>query len=34
MENVLENLRYDVKNWWWYFVNGLLFIATGIAIYA
>ena len=34
MENVLENLRYDVKNWWWYVINGLLFIATGIAIYA
>ena len=34
MENVLENLRYDVKNWWWYLVSGLLFIATGIAIYA
>ena len=34
MENVLENLRYEVKNWWWYIINGLLFIATGIAIYA
>ena len=34
MENVLENLRYDVKNWWWYLVSGLLFIATGIAIFA
>ena len=34
MENVLENLRYDVKNWGWYLVSGLLFIATGIAIYA
>jgi hypothetical protein len=34
MNNVLENIRYDVKNWWWFLITGLLFIATGIAIYA
>jgi uncharacterized membrane protein HdeD (DUF308 family) len=34
MSNVLENIRYDVKNWWWFLITGLLFIATGIAIYA
>ena len=34
MNNVIENIRYDVKNWWWFLITGLLFIATGIAIYA
>jgi len=34
MSNVLENIRYDVKNWWWFLIVGLLFIATGIVIYA
>jgi uncharacterized membrane protein HdeD (DUF308 family) len=32
--NTLETIRYDVKNWWWFLITGLLFIATGIAIYA
>src|SRR4030095_14867866 len=34
MSNVLENIRYDLKSWWWFLITGLLFIATGIAIYA
>ena len=34
MSNVLENIRYDVKNWWWFLIMGILFIATGVIIYA
>src|SRR5262250_277232 len=34
MNSVLENIRYDVKNWWWFLITGILFIATGIIIYA
>jgi uncharacterized membrane protein HdeD (DUF308 family) len=34
MSSVLETIRSDVKNWWWYLVIGILFIITGIAIYA
>ncbi len=34
MNSVLDSIRYDVKNWWWYIIIGILFIATGIAIYA
>ncbi len=34
MNNVLEKIRYDVKNWWWFLITGLFFIAAGIAIYA
>ena len=34
MSNILENIRYDVKNWWWFLIMGLLFIATGVIIYA
>jgi short repeat uncharacterized protein DUF308 len=34
MNNTLDAIRYDVKNWWWFLINGLLFLATGIVIYA
>ena len=34
MSNILENIRYDVKNWWWFLIMGILFIATGVIIYA
>ena len=34
MSNILENIRYDVKNWWWFLITGILFIATGVIIYA
>lgn len=34
MSNVLENIRYDVKNWWWFLIMGILFIATGVIIYS
>ena len=34
MSNILENVRYDVKNWWWFLIMGILFIATGVIIYA
>ena len=34
MSNLIEDIKYNVKNWWWYLVSGLLFIATGIAIFA
>jgi uncharacterized membrane protein HdeD (DUF308 family) len=34
MSNILDNIRYDVKNWWWFLIMGLLFIATGVIIYA
>jgi uncharacterized membrane protein HdeD (DUF308 family) len=34
MSNVLEDIRYDVKNWWWFLITGILFIATGIIIFA
>ena len=34
MNNDLENVRYDVKHWWWFLITGLFFIAAGIAIYA
>jgi len=34
MSNILENIRYDVKNWLWFLIMGILFIATGVIIYA
>jgi uncharacterized membrane protein HdeD (DUF308 family) len=34
MSNVLENIRYDVKHWWWFLITGILFIATGVIIFA
>ena len=34
MSNVIEDIRYNVKNWWWFLVSGLLFIAAGIAVFA
>ena len=34
MSNLIEDIKYSVKNWWWFLVSGLLFIATGIAIFA
>jgi uncharacterized membrane protein HdeD (DUF308 family) len=34
MSNVIQDIRYDVKNWWWFLVSGLLFIAAGIAVFA
>lgn len=34
MSNILENIRYDVKNWWWFLITGILFIAAGVIIYA
>ncbi len=34
MSNLIEDIQYNVKNWWWFLVSGLLFIATGIAIFA
>jgi uncharacterized membrane protein HdeD (DUF308 family) len=34
MSSVLENVYYDVKNWWWFVLSGLLFVAAGVAIYA
>ena len=34
MSNLIEDIQYNVKNWLWFLVSGLLFIATGIAIYA
>jgi len=34
MSNVLETIRSDVKNWWWYLITGIIFIIAGIAIYS
>ena len=34
MSNLIEDIQYNVKNWWWFLVSGILFIAMGIAIYA
>lgn len=34
MSSVLETIRSDVKNWWWYLVIGIIFIIAGIAIFA
>ena len=34
MSNVIQDIRYDVKNWWWFLVSGLLFIAAGVAVFA
>jgi uncharacterized membrane protein HdeD (DUF308 family) len=34
MSNLIDDIQYNVKNWWWYLVSGILFIGTGIAIYA
>ncbi|MGZ8510518.1 MAG: HdeD family acid-resistance protein [Chitinophagaceae bacterium] len=34
MSNLIEDIQCNVKNWWWYLVSGLLFIATGIVIFA
>ena len=34
MSNLIEDIQYNVKNWWWFLVSGILFIAAGIAIYA
>jgi uncharacterized membrane protein HdeD (DUF308 family) len=33
MSNVVESIRSDVKNWWWFLITGLLFIGAGIAIF-
>jgi uncharacterized membrane protein HdeD (DUF308 family) len=33
MSTVLETIRSDIKNWWWFLITGLIFIAAGIAIY-
>jgi uncharacterized membrane protein HdeD (DUF308 family) len=34
MSNLIEDIQYNVKNWWWFLLSGILFIAAGIAIYA
>lgn len=34
MSSVLENIRSDVKNWWWFLITGIIFIIAGIVIYA
>lgn len=34
MSSVLQNIRSDVKNWWWFLVTGIIFIIAGIAIFA
>jgi hypothetical protein len=34
MSNVINDIRYDVKNWWLFLVSGLFFVAAGVAIYA
>jgi len=34
MSNIIDDIRYNVKNWWSFLISGLLFIALGIAIYA
>ena len=34
MNNLINDIQYNVKNWWWFLLSGLLFIGTGIAIYA
>jgi uncharacterized membrane protein HdeD (DUF308 family) len=34
MSNLIEDIQNNVKNWWLFLISGLLFIATGIAIYA
>lgn len=33
MSNVLETIRSDIKNWWWFLITGLIFVIVGIAIY-
>lgn len=33
MSNVVESIRSDVKNWWWFLITGLLFIGAGIVIF-
>jgi uncharacterized membrane protein HdeD (DUF308 family) len=34
MSSVLETIRSDVKNWWWFLITGILFIIAGVVIYA
>lgn len=34
MSNLFEDIRHGVKNWWWFLVLGLLFVAAGIAVFA
>ncbi|GGB01984.1 HdeD family acid-resistance protein [Puia dinghuensis] len=34
MSSVLETIRSDVKNWWWYLIIGIIFIIGGITIFA
>ena len=34
MNNVLENIRYDAKNWWLFLITGLLSIVAGVFIFA
>ena len=33
MSNVLETIRTDIKNWWWFLITGIIFIVAGIVIY-
>jgi uncharacterized membrane protein HdeD (DUF308 family) len=33
MTNIVDTIRYEIKNWWWFLVIGLLSLATGIAIF-
>ena len=33
MSTLLETVGSGIKNWWWFLVKGLLFIAAGIAIF-
>jgi uncharacterized membrane protein HdeD (DUF308 family) len=34
MSTIVDTIRSEIKNWWWFLVMGLLSLATGIAIFA
>lgn len=34
MSTIVDSIRSGVKNWWWFLISGILFIAVGIAIFA
>jgi uncharacterized membrane protein HdeD (DUF308 family) len=34
MSSILNTVRNDIKNWWWFLIIGLLSVAAGVAIFA
>jgi uncharacterized membrane protein HdeD (DUF308 family) len=34
MSSILNTVRNDIKNWWWFLIIGLLSVAAGVAIFS